>query len=386
MTRITLIRRGSERGGARTARGIATGELIAVGTMVLVAGAVFAPAVQNARSRAREASCLTKLGGFGAGMLMYANDNFDYIPGVNTSGVPLRVKQLTMVSDPNVLHSPTLPVQTTDWMTPVVQNLTPDPLPSNRAARWHYLWTAYGCPQQSATAIPWVSASSPVPDAADFAQYDWPASSYLASFWFQLWGQSNRPILAYYEYPNPNIRSPIYASAAPTQWEVIVQTYRPRLDEMTNPWSKVFVADGTRHISGQSQPIDFEINPVPVAALSFGAFASGGAWYGGDNAYGVRTGTLNWSLDPVPFGSISGGYNLPLSYRHEPEFPTADYISNDDGAAAANLGAINAVFFDGHVENQVDRKSRTISQWYPTGGVVQDAVNMTTVPVGSVIP
>lgn len=61
-------------------------------------------------------------------------------------------------------------------------------------------------------------------------------------------------------------------------------------------------------------------------------------------------------------GSVSGGENLALTYRHGCTSRT-----NLPTNAQANKGSINAMFFDGHVARLDDRDSRSVKLWYPKG-------------------
>jgi prepilin-type processing-associated H-X9-DG protein len=121
------------------------------------------------------------------------------------------------------------------------------------------------------------------------------------------------------------------------------------------------------------------------ASQANGSFASSGAWWCGDESYGVRQGSANWDGQSVNGGSGSptaGGRALALSYRHGntagSEVPTD---------CQSNKGTINALFFDGHVGRLTDRQSREIDYWYPRGGRVQTpAQGMTRVPQDYEIP
>ena len=393
---------------ARRARlaGFTVAELVAVVAVIALCVVILLPAVSHARERARVASCQTTLFGFGQAMQVYANDNQDGIPGINTSGVALEAKKIIWGGTPSVLSPRSLPVQNWDWMTPLLQD---DPnLPDGRAARFHYLYSEYRCPEQTHEVA--VYSGGTAPDIHDFDQYTGPACSYLMSAWFQWFGQNDahpgggNRIIGYCDPPHQMV--PIYAKAAPTNFEVRVDDYLPRLDQVGPSARKVFVADGTCYVDAAGV-IDIDVSVIPTY---YGAFGGEGGWWTGSKEYGVRAGSQNWCGQMATPGSASHGLNLPISYRHAltafdvPTVPAggvtsggthwggADLGSGDaqsiqDGSAQHNRGFMNAVFFDGHVERLNDRQSREIDLWYPTGAIVQTpAEGMTCASQGMVIP
>jgi prepilin-type processing-associated H-X9-DG protein len=170
-----------------------------------------------------------------------------------------------------------------------------------------------------------------------------------------------------------------------TQYAVVNDDYVSRLDEVGPADRKIFAADGTRYV-GQGGLLDIDISIEPH---DFGAFTSWGAWDSAANAYGVLDGSLNWDGDPVRYGNISGGQNLPISYRHSGSVPPSvgpTESATDPTDIHGNRGGINALFFDGHVSRLNDRRSRDIDMWYPSGSIVQDPIGMTAVPNGYEIP
>jgi prepilin-type processing-associated H-X9-DG protein len=351
-------------------------ELLAASSAIVVLGLVAAPAVQQARVRARGTTCADTLHNLSLGMLAYTVDHEDYFPGVNTSGVAVRAKRMLWGSDPSVLHDSSLPVQSFDWMRPVAGYIGVDTLPDNRAERWHELWTRFRCPQQRATSQVYGVGS---PDGDDFEAFTWPACSYLMPAYFSYWGQAHAgDVLSQMEgFP----QLPVRARALPSSWEVANEDFVSRLTEVGPPASKVFLADGTRYVGDGYVSID--VDPDPSI---FGALSGSGGWWSGSSAYGVRTGSLTWDDEVVPYGSPAEGGNLLLSYRHWPEAGPPMAAPRPDGSAQTNSGAINAVFFDGHVASLTDQASREISLWYPTGSVVNDDIGMTHADPGTVIP
>ena len=394
---------------ARRARlaGFTVAELVAAVAVIALSMVIVLPAVSHAREGARAVSCQTTLFGFGQAMQIYANDNQDGIPGINTSGVALEAKKFLWGSNPSVLSPRNLPVQNWDWMTPLLQN---DPnLPDGRAARFHYLYSEYRCPEQKFGAT--VYLSSVAPDKPDFLQYGlWPACSYLMPAWFQWFGQNDGHaggvprIIGYCDPPFQMV--PIYAKTPPTDFEVRVNDYSPRVDLVGPAARKVFVADATRYVDSAGL-IDMDVS---VISNFYGAFGGEGGWWSGSPEYGVHAGSSNWCGWPLGRGSPSSGQNLYVSYRHAltvsnlptvpanatgsggvhwggPDLGSGDAQWTQDGSAQNNGGFMNAVFFDGHVERLNDRASREIDFWYPTGSIVQSpAEGMTCASQDMVIP
>ena len=357
--------------------------VVLVGVAALGAVTV-GPVLNAAHDRAREVTCETILQGFGTNMALYAADNIDYFPGVNTSGVALRVKQASAMNDPDQLHDASLPVQMWDFMTPLAQYDTALTLPDNRAARWHLLWTAYRCPKMSLRST--VYSATGAPDREDFWNYIWPACSYLMPAYFSYWGTDHQGIeLAKMEVFN----TPVVPKCPSESWNVSSTSFFSRLDQVGPMDRKVFVGDGTRYLP-DGGPLDHDINPW---SSTFGAFTGWGAWWGGSVAYGPGVGTDSYGNGPVVYAGArnTDGENLRLSYRHACENPRqfrATRLAEAGPIGARDHGGcMNAVFFDGHVQALDDRASRDIDHWYPTGSVVEDSTDgMTPEPVGYVIP
>jgi hypothetical protein len=347
---------------------------VSVAAIVVVAGLLL-PAAGVARVRARGSTCVTNLAAFGQAMQTYADDNAGWIPGVNTSGVTMR----SLVGT-ELIHQSHVPVQSFDWMTPLMPYLHDEALPERRAERWELLFDEFSCPQMAKTSMLF---GSDAPDMDEFvALAPWTAVSYLMPVYFQYWGEDYQGTVV----GEHELGFPIVAATIPGAWEVSHQTYRSRLTEVGPAERKIFVADGTRYL-GSSGVLTHDVSPNPAF---LGAFSSASGWWSGSTAYGVRDGSPNWDGDPVQYGSPSSGRNLPLSYRHssgaaiEPAGALSTYPGGD---AQHNFGALNVVCFDGHVETLNDEASREIDRWYPSGGVVETVgEGMTTEPLGYVIP
>lgn len=348
-------------------------ELLVVVSIIAILLAILLPSLNHAREQARTAACASQLKAVGAGLAAYAAESDGWIPGLNTSGVPLRVLQYGGGRDADALRDPDLPVQPQDWVTPLIRKETS--LPASRAKRFHMVTNKYRCPSQ-VTVKSRLFFQGNVPDREDFEQIsDWTALSYLMPVHFQFWGQNDAGKVLGGSAGRG--RRPVTSRAAPDNWEVRVDSYVSRVNRIGPPERKIAVADGTRYLTAEGI-LDHDVSPWPT---NFGSFTSSGAWWAGSTAYGVKSGSRNWDGDTVSRGSPSDGQNLALSYRHRGRKVRLD------GTVQGNNGAINAMFFDGHVDRLTDRPSRRIEYWYPTGAVVQNPQEgLTTVPQGYVVP
>ncbi len=348
-------------------------ELLVVVAIIAMLVSILLPSLGSAREQARAVVCGQLLRQFGNGLQTYGSENQDYIPGVNTSGVGVEAKRLRWGSDVSILYQSKLPVQTFDWITPVIAYSTE--LPAVRAERYKMLVQRFGCPSQRYVSS--VYETSGVPDMVKCRELNpYPAVSYLMSAHFQYVGQEEKGrVVGNYEHPS--VSPPIYAKAASPAWEVVVERYLPKLTKVGPAGRKVFAADGTRYLD-VTLVLDHDLSPGP---MTFGSFTCAGGWWAGSTAWGVKGNTPNWDGSAVGADSPSHGQNLAISYRHGNQRGVAS------GSARDNKGTINAVFFDGHVDRLTDRQSREAQLWYPSGATVKvPTEGMTNLPMDFVIP
>lgn len=364
-------------------RGFTLIELLVVVAIIALLISILLPNLGRAREQARAAVCGQRLRDFATGLSIYTTENQDWIPGMNTTGFGVRANEAMFASDPGLFHRPKMPVQTTDWMTPVLS--AGQELPALRAERFKFIFDKYRCPSQRYTSVPFVTGAVP-PDFPDFAkQSPWPAASYKMSAWFQYVGQRSVRTLGRRGHPNPNVNIMLSSVPAPSNWEMTVDHYEPRITSVGPPARKVFISDGTRYLPSGNDPLDHEVVVAPTftgGTLGYGAFSESGAWWSGSTSFGVKQGSASWGGTTVPRGSASEGANLPLSYRH-------GGVVDSARTAKDNRGQIDAVFFDGHVERLGDRESREAQFWYPSGARVNNASiaeGMTPVPQDFVVP
>lgn len=344
----------------RNRRGFTLIELLVVVAIVLMLIAILLPSLACARERARAAKCGVQLRSLGRGMLAYASENKDWIPGFNTSGVAAWVAGHN--DDAEALRRPETPLQTYDWVSPALRYETE--LGDNRAQRFQTIVNDYCCPSFRGLTIDFlypdgVAASA---DRSDFTEElvdTYSPLSYLMPAHFQWWGQNWADQAVAYGTDAAGAPLPVPAMVAGAGFAAVHRgKYQSRIDKLGPPARKIAVADGMRYLT-ENDEIDFDVTPD---ATWFGSFASNGAWYGGSQAYGVDPGSANWDGTIVGAGSEARGRNLIWSYRHG----CANRAELTEGVRD-NGGEMNAMFFDGHVERLDDRRSRDIGYWYPTG-------------------
>ncbi len=332
-------------------------ELLVVIAIIAALMAILLPSLRKARDHAKEVVCGAHLHGFATGLADYTYVNNDWLPGLNTSGVALRARK---GMDGEALQESFLPVQSFDWLSPILDEPN---LPVRRADRFAHLMNYYACP----CAKTYNSAAYYNGSGSEKSEFEkvgsWAAVSYLMPAYFQYWGerQAGRELSPLEFFPQMKV----VAKAAPDDWDnVRVTDYVSRLNRIGTPGRKVFLADGTRYLP-DNLLLDHDVSPFPNY---FGSFTSSGAWWRGSTAYGVHKDSLNWDgAGSGAGGSPSNGKNLALSYRHSVH-------SSGTGHAKDNAGLMNILFFDGHVELLNDRDSRKIEYWYPRGAVVENAL------------
>src|SRR5262249_43182457 len=149
-------------------------------------------------------------------------------------------------------ETPRLPVQTYDWITPIMApNLN---LPSNRAKRFRDLINHFHCPSQKLyRAVVYSAGQQKCPDKKDFDEEPngWIPLSFLMPVQFQFWGTNyaeGGPSQLVIGSNKNNPRQMVYAATAPRDhsWEADHRTYKSRLTEVGNASQKVMAADGTR--------------------------------------------------------------------------------------------------------------------------------------------
>jgi prepilin-type N-terminal cleavage/methylation domain-containing protein len=356
-------------------------ELLVVVAIIALLISILLPSLSAAREQARQVVCGTTQAGFGKALHTYFNEENDWLPGVNTTGTPYLVRSRSISSDNEFWKNEKMPVQSFDWITPLVSYS--GGAPANRAERWRFIWDKYRCASIRETSLPYDRKRSESPDWNDFvdpAKPQFYQASYASSAYFHyasnyMDSSQNRGNTFKLLVPDPrrNNRLKNVTEYLSPDWNTQSYAYHPRLAKVGTPSSKVWSADGTRYLP-LSLLLDHDVDPTPS---SFGAFTDTPPWRSANTAWGVAPGSLSYDGRTVA-GSESEGNNLSLSYRHgRPNGAT-------DGPT--NSGKLVAMFFDGHVEPMNDRQSRDPEPWYPSGTILDAGEGMTRVNTNYVIP
>lgn len=330
-------------------RGFTMVEILVVMAILALLINVVMPALQKAREQAKGIKCAATQYGFGTGLATYFAENDEWIPGRNTTGYEVWKASFDVVLnvDTNALNEAQMPVQTYDWMTPILR--TTMEINGSRVRRFRFLLEQYKCPSVDFTAVLY-SGSRPT-DEQDFiddigTNGPFPGISYLMPGHFQFWGEDDAAEVKFVGstiYNSTEIGLPIKTPG--NFFDVEVRRYKSRVNQVGTPSEKVAVADGTRYLPG-SKILDFDHHEDPERGTHlqelgwYGSFTSSGAWWQGSTAYGTKQGV-----------SPSRGANIKYTYRHR--------------------DAIQALFFDGHVESMLQEKSRKIGYWYPRGARIK---------------
>lgn len=311
-------------------------ELLVVIAIIALLIGILLPALGQARSAARSVVCKSTLRSAGQGVNAYSLDNKDYYPGPNSSGAAFRrflspTERWGMSGN----TSSTTPTTIWDWISPILGDglgLSP-----NRADRTAQIFNDFGCPESR------VYNDSLFGNALDRDDFErvleqgvgFRQMSYLtpASFHYYSseWGQTGPPI------PGPR-GSGRFLLGFPDP-ATTPKGFRPKMTSVGTTLSqKIFAADGTRYLlnEGGSLILDFDLN---TQAQTYSSFGTSSPIFHESRAYGRDTPGLE-----------DTELNIQLSVRH--------------------AGAINAMYFDGHVGSITRTQMYTDpNPWYPTGSI-----------------
>ncbi len=311
-------------------------ELLVVIAIIALLIGILLPALGQARGAARRIVCAATQRSAGQGMQTYALDNKEFYPGPNSSGAQYRINR----GAPDLYGmsrntTPTTPTSVWDWISPSLGDSLG--LSVNRAERTAQIFNDFGCSEANTFTDTlyggWV-------DTADFQRVlsegrGFNQISYLTPgsfhYYSSEWGSNGAPTI------QGNIRYFTgFEDPATTP-----KSFKPTLNRVgTSLSSKIYIADGTRYLAEERGALilDFDINPV---ARLYSSFGTSGPIYddgpSGSRAYGRNTLT-------------NSQLNVELSIRHKE--------------------AVNALYFDGHVDtiNKGDMYTDP-NPWFPTGSV-----------------
>ncbi len=308
--------------------------LVVIAVIALLVG-ILLPSLGSARDAARNVVCSSMQRQLVTGMLVYASEQREWIPGPNTSNADLQVD-----FNPAGDLAAETPTTSHDWISPSIGGSAG--FSPNRARRTKQIFEQFGCPS---TKFKYFDIYENATDRADFElMRNGDGFKQVSFLSFSQWHYYPSQAAAQRNRYRRGAGAPqgfllkFDAFGSPAR---VPDRYIPRLDFVgTQPSNKAFMGDGTRFYGQQGSLVefDFDINSNPTI---FGSFLSSGPIFNRSREYGRGS-------DAYPF-------NQELSFRHTgPSF---------------NLG-----YFDGSVRSMKRKQAWTdASAFYPSGSIYNGA-------------
>ena len=331
-------------------------ELLVVVAVIAILISVLLPALNAARGAAQKIVGGNMHKQMGVGMITYASDNDQDIPGPNTSGARYLWSgfvpgQGFFDGDDELMGntSGSTPVSTHDWISPTLgESLGFSP---NRAERHADILNDWACPSAARPNDLVFGSSDDEDDFFDVLETEgFNQISFLSPEAFHLMPDGGP--LTGGNWPNPFLPSSmtnrgqgnlLMASNLNRSYDLPL-SYRPRFDKIRNTSNKVLITDGCRYLTDE-QILDFDINASPN---NFGSFLTSGPIVPDSFATAFRRDQ----------GSGKSAESWKLSVRHN------------------GNTAVNTTRFDGSVQTvNLESLYNDPFPWYPVGTELNDAVS-----------
>lgn len=313
-------------------------ELLVVVAIIAILIGILLPALGKAREAAWTMGSNSMQRQLVTGILAYAAENQDWIPGCNTSGLRYHGRGSETLSPERIAsqNRSSAPVQSYDWISPAIGSDTD--LPANREHRFYKILEEYSDPAQRLRVPVWYGGHAGNPEMGDWIDENAsePAKgiSFLMPIRFQLYGGTTvRGSAGTYE----RIGSDDYFTGD-EDLEIPVQAPRGFVPKVVNVGlmsKKIAIADGFRYLlQSGGTTLDWDAS---YTGATWGSFVS-------DSPMTIRCMAWGRRGDRSPRNPRSSV--LPLSYRH--------------------AGRMDAAFFDGHVEMLNEFQSKNPVYWTPS--------------------
>lgn len=317
-------------------------ELLVVVAIIAVLISILLPSLQGARKLAKRVVCGAHLQQIGLAGISYSLENSEWLVGTpDGSGIAARLPgNYQQYRDP--------PVTLWDWATPLRERYMRD-----TAVPYDDYWKRlvqsregiFQCPSMNDVEV---ARSAPV--GSPYTVHT--AASYLTPWKMMMVGRAFEG-REHGVFANSSGRPPLPLNyfAHPAGWETEPpMNYLPRLSQIGPASRKVFLMDGARYIDNARGDLTTWARNDAADGLGVGNFAGSGTIFKGSREYGTQP----------PFNS---DINRRKSYRHP---------------AGTNF-ALNALFFDGHVQYMSERETRYHGYVIPSGSVMKNRGQMEAV-------
>jgi prepilin-type N-terminal cleavage/methylation domain-containing protein len=340
-------KRSTAAGGARAAFTLV--ELLVVIAIIALLLGILLPALQSAREIARTAACSSNLRQISVGMITYATEWNDYLPGPNTSGRTWLTSPNSALQAGLVDEDPQLPVETDDFISPLFgRSLN---LPGNFIERLIAIFEdEFRCPSNAeqyagvfdgsgVRPTPPPQYRGVLPDDITQLRYN----SYAAPLGLHYYGSAAEAREAVGNEATARYLGNPDAAAV----DIGAARHRFKISTVGPPAQKVAAYDGSRYIDEDTLSASFTVGgtaPGPAYGFNFmnrspalnAQFEGNGSPYKMDEDRQLRESATR-------FG-----------YRH-----------------AGNL--MVASFLDGHAETLDHEQSRQAKYYFPSGTVIRNA-------------